>query len=37
VSKEKLRLRLAVGSGKALDLLRTLREDDQDETREAVI
>lgn len=37
VSKEKLRLRLTVGSGKALELLRTLREDDQDDTREAVV
>ena len=35
VSKEKLRLRLTVGSGKALELLRTLREDEQDEAREA--
>jgi hypothetical protein len=37
VSKEKLRLRFTIGSGKALELARTLREDDQDDTREAVI
>lgn len=36
-SKEKLRLRLAVGSKKALDLLQVLKEDDQDDTREAVV
>lgn len=36
-SKDKLRLRLTVGSGKALDLLRALKEDDQDDTREAAI
>jgi len=35
VSKEKLRLRLAVGSGKALELVRVLKEDEQDEAREA--
>ena len=37
VSKEKLRLRFTIGSGKALELARTLREDDQDDTSEAVI
>lgn len=37
VSKDKLRLRLTVGSGKALELARTLREDEQDDTREAVV
>ena len=36
-SKDKLRLRLTVGSGKALELLRALKEDDQDDTREAVV
>jgi uncharacterized protein DUF2637 len=36
-SKDKLRLRLAVGSGKALELLRALKEDNQDDTREAVV
>jgi len=35
VSKDKLRLRLAVGSGKALELLRVLKEDEQDEARSA--
>lgn len=37
VSKEKLRLRFTIGSGKALDILRALKEDDQDDTREAVV
>lgn len=37
VSKDKLRLRLAVGSKKALELLQALKEDDQDDTREAVV
>ena len=30
-SKDKLRLRLTVGSGKALELLRALKEDEQNE------
>lgn len=36
-SKEKLRLRLTVGSKKALELLRALNEDDAGETREEAI
>src|ERR1035441_6984701 len=37
VSKEKMRLRFTIGSSKALELARVLREDDQDDTREAVV
>jgi hypothetical protein len=37
VSKEKLRLRFTIGSSKALELARTLREDEQDDTSEAVV
>lgn len=37
VSKDKLRLRLAVGSGKALELLRMLKEDEARETSEAAV
>jgi 3-oxoacyl-ACP reductase-like protein len=39
ISKDKLRIRFAIGSGKALELARTLRGDEQDDndTREAAI